>query len=168
VSGIAFWITGLSGAGKTTVGKVLYEKIKAIKPNVVLLDGDMLRQVFGDDLGYTKEDRIKSANRNSRILNMLASQDIDTICCTICMFEDVRRWNRDNNERYVEVYLKVPMDVLKDRNQKNLYEEAQDEVVGLGVDMEEPQNPDLVIVNDGTKTPEEIADMIMEKAGYGT
>ena len=52
-----YWITGLSGAGKTTIGKLLYKKMKEKHPNTVFLDGDTLRKVFGDDLGYTKEDR---------------------------------------------------------------------------------------------------------------
>ena len=54
-----YWITGLSGAGKTTIGKLLYEKLKSEYPNTVLLDGDTLRRVFGDDLGYTKDERRK-------------------------------------------------------------------------------------------------------------
>ena len=49
-----YWITGLSGAGKTTIGKLFYEELKTEHPNTVFLDGDMLRKVFGDDLGYTR------------------------------------------------------------------------------------------------------------------
>ena len=55
--GIVFWLTGLSGAGKTTIGKLLYEKLKKEKSNVVFLDGDILRGVFGSDLGYSLEYR---------------------------------------------------------------------------------------------------------------
>lgn len=165
MAGTVYWITGLSGAGKTTVGKVVYEKLKAVKDNVIILDGDALRNSIAADLGYTQEDRHESARRNTRLCKLLADQDIDVICCTICMFEDIRKWSRDNNENYLEVYLKVPMDILKKRNQKNLYEDAQDELVGLGVGMEEPQNPDLVIINDGSMMPEMIADEIIEKAG---
>ncbi len=165
MAGTVYWITGLSGAGKTTVGKVVYEKLKVKKDNVVLLDGDALRKAIATDLGYTDEDRHKSAIRNTRLCKLLADQGIDVICCTICMFEDIRLWSRGHNENYVEVYLKVPMNVLKQRNQKNLYVEAQEEVVGLGVGMEEPQQPDLVIINDGTYSPEEIADRIIREAG---
>ncbi len=166
MAGTVFWITGLSGAGKTTVGKIVYNRLKTIKDNVVFLDGDALRNTIAEDLGYTQEDRHESARRNTRLCKLLADQDIDVICCTICMFEDIRRWSREHNEKYVEAYLKVPMDVLKDRNQKALYSEAQDEVVGLGVGMEEPEHPDIVVVNDGSDTPDDIARMIIEKAGY--
>ena len=162
MSGTVYWITGLSGAGKSTVGKILYDKIKSEKDNVVLLDGDSLRLAIASDLGYTEEDRHESARRNVGLCNLLGNQGIDAICCTICMFEDIREWSREHNEKYVEVYLKVPMDVLRSRNQKNLYVEAEDELVGLGVGMEEPQHPDLVVINDGSKTPEEIADMILD------
>lgn len=50
--GAVYWITGLSGAGKTTIGKIVYEKLKEIHSNTVFLDGDTLRQVFDEDLGY--------------------------------------------------------------------------------------------------------------------
>lgn len=166
MAGTIFWITGLSGAGKTTVGKIVYDKIKSKKDNVVLLDGDVLRNTIAADLGYTQEDRHESARRNTRLCKLLADQNIDVVCCTICMFEDIRRWSRENNENYVEVYLKVSMDVLKKRNQKNLYVDSQNELVGLGVCMEEPEHPDMVIVNDGYSTPDEIASLILKKGGY--
>ena len=65
--GIVYWITGLSGAGKTTIGKLLYAKLKAKHGNTIFLDGDMLRKAFGDDLGYSEEDRRKCAMRLSLI-----------------------------------------------------------------------------------------------------
>lgn len=164
MAGTVFWITGLSGAGKTTIGKIVYQKLKNRKDNVVFLDGDALRNTIAADLGYTNEDRHESARRNTRLCKLLGDQGIDVICCTICMFEDIRKWSRENNEKYVEIYLKVPMDVLKGRNQKNLYVEAQDELVGLGVGMEEPEHPDIVIINNGLRTPEDIADEIIRKA----
>ena len=165
-NGLVYWITGLSGAGKTTIGKCLYDKIKEVKPEVVFLDGDILRSVFGDDLGYEKADRLKSAWRNARICRMLAEQGIDVVCCTISMFEDVRRWNRENNKRYIEIYLKVTEKILVERNQKNLYREAIQELVGFGVEAEEPVQPDITIINDGSRKPQYIADEILETAGY--
>lgn len=164
MSGIVYWLTGLSGAGKSTVGKILYEKLKSQKDNVVLLDGDALRKAIASDLGYNQADRHESAKRNTGLCKLLADQGLDVICCTICMFEDIRQWSREHNEKYFEIYLKVPMDVLRKRNQKNLYEDSADELVGLGVGMEEPQHPDLVVINDGSQSPEKIAEVILRKA----
>lgn len=121
-----YWLTGLSGAGKTTIGKSLYEKMKQKYPNTVFLDGDVLREVFGNDLGYTREERIKCAMRYARLCKMLQEQDLNVICCTISMFDCIRDWNRENIINYREIYVRVSMEVLKERNQKGLYSTSMD------------------------------------------
>lgn len=160
-----YWITGLSGAGKTTIGKILYAKLKAEYPNTVFLDGDIMRKTFGDDLGYTREERIKCAMRYARLCAMLSEQDLNVICCTISMFDCVREWNRENIKNYKEIYVKVSMDTLLKRDQKGLYsgitKEKKKEVAGVHVEVEEPKNPDLVLENDGNRAPEELAREIL-------
>lgn len=162
MNGTVYWLTGLSGAGKTTVGELLYGKLRERSEAVVFLDGDVLREVFGDDLGYTREDRHRCAMRYARICRMLAGQGLDVVCCTISMFEDVRQWNRENIPGYHEVYLRVSGEVLSRRNQKGLYASSKDELVGFGVEMEEPEHPDLIIDNDGEISPEEVLKRVME------
>lgn len=164
--GTVYWITGLSGAGKTTIGKLLYEKIRAEHPNTVFLDGDTLRKVFGDDLGYSKEERRKCAMRYARLCAMLQEQGMNVICCTISMFDSVREWNRENIQSYKEIYVKVSMNTLKKRDQKGLYsgitEEEQKEVVGIHMELEEPKCPDLILENNGKWTVEEQVEQILE------
>ncbi len=159
-----YWITGLSGAGKTTIGKLFYEKLRERYPNTVFLDGDMMRKVFGDDLGYSEEDRRKCAMRYSRLCAMLQEQGLNVICCTISMFDSVREWNRENIHGYKEIYIKVSMNTLQKRDQKGLYsgttKEEQKEVAGIHMDIEEPKHPDLVLENDGGKMPEEQAERL--------
>ncbi|MFW5650260.1 MAG: adenylyl-sulfate kinase [Acetivibrio ethanolgignens] len=163
--GMVYWITGLSGAGKTTIGFLLYKKLKENYPNTVFLDGDTLRRVFGDDLGYTKEDRRKCAMRYARLCQMLEQQDMNVVCCTISMFDSVRSWNRENICHYKEVYVRVSMEVLHQRNQKKLYSESlagtERQVVGLQIDLEEPKCPDLILDNDGERTPQEQLEKII-------
>lgn len=157
--GVVYWITGLAGAGKTTIGKLLYEKIKEEYPNTVFLDGDTLRKVFGDDLGYMKDERRKCAMRYSRLCAMLQEQGLNVICCTISMFDSVREWNRENIQNYIEIYVRVSIDTLKKRDQKGLYsgrtEEEQKEVAGIHIEIEEPKSPDLILENDEEKSSEE-------------
>lgn len=162
MKGRLFWITGLSGAGKTTIGTILYQSLKERYPNTVLLDGDVLRQVFGNDLGYSKEERFACAMRYARLCKLLTEQGIFVVCCTISMFDAVRKWNRENIESYTEVYIKVPMEILEQRNQKNLYDDVKggtvENVVGVDLELELPGNPDFILVNDGVKNPKEMSE----------
>lgn len=164
--GTVYWVTGLSGAGKTTIGNILYQKIKEKKDNIVILDGDALRNVYGNDLGYTRDERNKGAYRNARISTMLAEQGIDVICCTISMFDDVRTWNRENIKNYVEIYLNVSLEVLKRRDQKGLYSGISsgktNNVAGADLQVDLPKNSDIVIENDGEQLPAKIADFILK------
>lgn len=160
MKGTLYWVTGLSGAGKTTIGNMMYAFLKKQKTNVVILDGDMVRSAFGNDLGYSEEDRLKCALRYSGLSKLLTEQGIDVVCCTISMFDEVRDWNREHIENYREIFLDVPMEVLQKRNQKDLYQGVKTgkaaNVVGMDLQLQLPQNPDIRIVNDGSRTPQEV------------
>ncbi len=156
-----YWIPGLSGAGKTTSGRMWYEKLRELGISAVFLDGDELRQVFGDDLGFTEADRRKSAMRNARLCALLAKQGLTVVCCTISMFDSIRDWNRENIPGYFEVYVKVAMDILRRRDQKGLYSRGDGNVAGIHFQVEEPKHPDLVLENDGKKTPEEQVGLLL-------
>ncbi|MCI8844833.1 MAG: adenylyl-sulfate kinase [Lachnospiraceae bacterium] len=169
MGGRLYWVTGLSGAGKTTIGSLLYKHLKEKYPNTVIFDGDALRQAFGNDLGYSAEDRFQCAMRYARLCKLLAEQDIHVVCCTISMFNQVREWNRRNIENYSEIYIEVPLPVLEKRNQKNLYQDVKDgirgNVVGMDLELQLPEKPDIRLVNDGKKTPEEMCRILLEELG---
>lgn len=158
--GTVYFFTGLSGAGKTTIGRLWYEKLRESGEPAVFLDGDELRQVFGDDLGYTEADRRRSAMRNARLCALLARQGLTVVCCTISMFDSVRAWNRENIPGYFEVYVKASMETLRSRDQKGLYSQGDRDVAGVHFQVEEPKRPDLILENDGQKTPEEQVEQI--------
>jgi len=167
--GRVFWITGLSGAGKTTVGRLFFQLLRAERAAAVFLDGDILREVFGNDLGHSREQRMTSAMRNSRLCKMLADQGIDVVCATISLFRECQDWNRRNIRRFHEIYLRVPMDVLVKRDQKQLYSRAArgeiKNVMGVDLALEEPLSPEVVIDNDGRLTPAEIAASLYQELG---
>ena len=154
--GTVYWLTGLSGAGKTTIGKLLYNKIYEQKKNIFRLDGDIARWAYNDVTDYSIEARRECAFRHARVCKMLADQGIDVICCTISMFKDVRKWNSENLENYVEIFLDAPMDIIYISKQKRLNDIGKD---GMGL-FPKMDKPDIYILNDGSETPENIAEIL--------
>lgn len=146
---MVFWLIGLSGSGKTTFAKEVVAQLKPKYPNTVLIDGDLIREVFRHDSpqAYTLEERKKNADRISELCLMLDKQGIHVVCSILSAFESSREWNRKNYSQYFETYIKVPMDVLKRREIKGLYASGAKNVVGLDLPFEEPMKPDLVIEN---------------------
>lgn len=158
------WFIGKSGTGKTTVSKLVYEELKKEIPNLVRLDGDVLRDVFGNDADHTIEGRRKNAVRISNLTKMLADQGIHVIAAVLSIFPEWQEWNRENIADYAEVYMKASMETLKVRDIKNLYEPALkgeiENVVGVDIPFPEPENADLVINND--KQRENFHDIIQK------
>ena len=160
--GTLYWITGLSGAGKTTIGNKLYYKMKLTKSNTIILDGDILRKVTGNDLGYSKKDRLERAYRYNALCKLLTDQGINVIICTIAMFDEVREWNRKNIENYIEVFLDVELEVLKSRDRKGLYSRKEGSIVGVDIEAEYPKTPDIIIKNDGRASLEKDVQRIFD------
>lgn len=163
-TGRVFWVTGLAGAGKTTIGRLLYEKLCREEKNTIFLDGDILRDVFQNMGGFSTKDRRIYASAYGRLCKMLSSQGMNVVCCTVSMFDEVRDWNRSNIPFYREIFLDVPLPVLKKRDQKGLYSKSArgevKDVVGMDLNLEFPRNPDVRIENDGSLPPEAVVDVI--------
>jgi adenylylsulfate kinase-like enzyme len=163
---MVIWLTGLPGAGKTTLGQLLLLRFRALGKQSVLLDGDSLRAALKSH-AYDLESRQSLSNTYSRLAKMFSEQDCMTICSTVSMFDSVRDWNRENITDYFEVYIKVPFEILQQRNQKNLYaqtaKDTSKNVLGfdIAIAIEEPKNPDLTLINDGSHTPQILVEKIL-------
>ena len=147
------WITGLSGAGKTTLAKSVSSHFRKNNRQVLCLDGDELRTLLNveefSDNNHTREARLNLALRYSAMCKLITNQNITTIISTISMFQEVHSWNRKNIPGYIEVYLKVPISELKRRDPKNIYKAfAKGElknIAGIDLPVDEPNNPDLLL-----------------------
>lgn len=157
---MVIWLIGMPGSGKTTLGKMLYEHYKKSVPELVFLDGDILRDVWGDNLGHTMEARAVNAHRISHLCRLLDAQNINVIASVMSVFTEWQAWNRKNFSDYFEIYLKVFSDVLFKRDPKGIYREAltgkRKNVMGVDEQYPEPPNPDLILdISDQNETPEQ-------------
>lgn len=147
--GRTIWITGLSGAGKTTISKLIKQRLDNDGIQSILLDGDELRGLFEQDASHGAEARMQLAKKYSSLCKILSSQNITVIIATMSLFHEVHKWNRSNLINYTEVYLKVPLEILKIRDPKGLYKKFDigmvKNICGCDLSFEEPQNPDIEI-----------------------
>ena len=167
---MVIWIIGMSASGKTTLGKAMYKIVKEKHANTVFLDGDIFRELMGNDLGHSMEDRRKNADRLSRFCQWFANEHINVVCAILSLFHDSQRWNKENIPGYREVYIKVPFDKLVERETKGLYKEAlagrKKSVVGVDIDFPPPYAPDVVVDNSEDRTEfETLAREVLLKLG---
>ena len=145
------WIIGLSGAGKTTLANEVIAYVRRVQHNVVLIDGDVVREIFGNDLGYTMEDRRINAQRICQLGKFLDDQDIHVVCAILSLFPETRSWNREHLKNYYEVFIDTPIHNLVQRDPKGIYQrfnsgEVRD-VAGLDIEFPRPVNADIIINN---------------------
>ncbi len=152
---MVIWLIGLSGAGKTTLAKEIVFSAKRDVSNIVLIDGDIIRGVFGGDLGHSLEDRKKNADRICRLCKFMDDQHIHVVCAILSLFPESREWNRKNISDYFEVFIDAPFESLVERDYKGLYRKALNKeienVAGVDLEFPPPARPDLVIQNDEGK-----------------
>lgn len=148
------WVTGISGAGKTTLGSEIFKTWKKYHRNTVIIDGDVIRQILlleSNTSTYTEEARYKIAQHYVMLCKWLEEQSINVVICTISNFEVLRESNRKTFMNYFEVYVKIPLEKAIERDVKNLYKMAIDgqkkNVVGIDIPFVEPQQPDYVFDN---------------------
>lgn len=152
------WITGLSAAGKTTLGGLVAGTLRRVGEPTVLMDGDELREALSSVSNHSLAARLELAHKYSRLARMIASQGVTVVVSTVALFHEIHRWNRENLPGYFEVYLKVPIHELRRRDPKGIYSRYDQgklkDVAGLDMAVEEPLRPDLIIEYQAGLTPE--------------
>ncbi|MCM3906062.1 MAG: adenylyl-sulfate kinase [Pyrinomonadaceae bacterium] len=154
--GFTLWLTGLSGAGKTTLASLLAKELGARGVHVEVLDGDEVRTNLSKGLGFSKEDRDTNIRRIGYVCRLLSRNGISTISAAISPYRAVRdevgRAIERDGADFIEVFVKCPIEVLAERDVKGLYKKAMaGKIVGFtGVSdpYEEPLSPAIVIQTD--------------------
>ncbi|CAL7941949.1 unnamed protein product [Xylocopa violacea] len=151
--GCTIWLTGLSGAGKTSISFQLENYFISQGIPAYSLDGDNVRQGLNRNLGFSKEDREENVRRAAEVAKLFADCGIITICSFVSPFEADRRVARkihdDFNLKFFEIFVKASVETCEARDVKGLYEKARKGMIksftGIGQQYEEPTNPDLVV-----------------------
>jgi adenylyl-sulfate kinase len=152
MDGFTLWFTGLSGAGKTTVSKIIAEELRARGMNVEVLDGDVVRENLSKGLGFSKEDRDTNIRRIGWVCEVLTRNGVVAIAASISPYRAIRDEVRSKIGRFVEVYASCPIPVLADRDVKGLYKKAMageiKNFTGVDDPYEPPLNPEVTIYSD--------------------
>ena len=164
--GFVLWMTGLSGAGKTTIALILEERLIAGGLRIERLDGDIVRESLTRDLGFTAEDRKKNIERITFVARLLSRNGVGCICSFISPYQSVRDYVRENTTNFLEVFIDAPLDVVIERDVKGLYKKAMageiPHFTGISDPFEAPENADIHVRTD-RQTPADSAQDILDQ-----
>jgi len=143
------WITGISGSGKTTISEAIYKKHKKHLSNLVCVDGDVVRNLFGNNLGYDEKSRIDQIKRIQKLCIFLKQQGLIVLVSALYNNAELMEWNRNNFKDYYQIYLKASIKLVTERDPKKLYykynEGKEKNIVGIDLPWYEPINSNLTI-----------------------
>ncbi len=169
--GFVVWMTGLSGAGKTTVALEMLRQLDGRNLRLERLDGDVVRESLTRDLGFSAEDRAKNIERVTFVAKLLSRNGVGCICSFISPYQNVRDHVRAETTNFLEVFVDAPLEVVMARDVKGMYKKAiAGEIpnfTGISDPFEAPANPDIHLRTD-QETPVESAGKIiaeLEKRG---
>lgn len=164
MKGFTLWFTGLPSSGKSTLARRVEEILLERGLNVEVLDGDEVRETMSKGLGFSKVDRDTNIRRIGFVAKLLSRNNVVAITAAISPYQDTRDEMRKAIGRFVEVYVKCPIDVLKERDVKGLYKKALageiKHFTGVDDPYEAPVRPEILIDSDKESVDESVAKII--------
>ncbi|WP_428243104.1 sulfate adenylyltransferase subunit CysN [Gynuella sp.] len=161
------WLTGLSGAGKSTVANLVEKKLFTMGHHTYLLDGDNVRHGLNKDLGFTDGDRVENIRRIAEVAKLMVDAGLIVITAFISPFRSERRMAREMVEdgEFVEIFIDTPLSIAEQRDVKGLYKKARrgelKNFTGIDSPYEPPETAECQL-DTTTSTPEESADMVID------
>lgn len=155
--GCTVWLTGLSGAGKTSIAFELEAYLVSRGIPAYGLDGDNIRTGLNKNLGFTPDDREENIRRVGEVAKLFADSGVVAICSFVSPFADdretARKIHKEADLKFYEIYVDTPLSVCETRDVKGLYKKAREGVIkgftGITQEYEKPENPELIVSTDG-------------------
>ena len=168
--GLVIWLTGLSGAGKTTLARAIRRELLQTGRSVELLDGDEVRENLSHGLGFSKEDRDHNVRRIGFVARLLARNGVTVLVSAISPYrqsrDDARRSVEGEGVRFLEVYVRCPLQVLIERDVKGLYKKALAGEVrnftGVSDPYEAPLAPDCVVDSSAQSIEQSLSEILSQ------
>ena len=163
--GFCLWFTGLSGAGKTTISKLVEAELEQRRNRLEILDGDVVRENLSKGLGFSKEDRDTNIRRIAFVADLLSRNGVPVVTAAISPYAAIRAEARQMmGDRFVEVYVEASVETCAKRDVKGLYEKAFageiKEFTGVSDPYESPENPEIVCHTEVEEPTESAAKLI--------
>lgn len=160
------WMTGLSGAGKTTLAKLLEKELFKCGYQTIILDGDDLRKGLNKNLGFSKEDRSENIRRTAEVSRLMLNAGVISIVSLISPFQNDRKIAREiiGDDHFTEIFVDAPLEVTEKRDPKGLYKKARageiSNFTGITSPYEPPTHPDLHLKTD-ENSPQALIEEVM-------
>ena len=162
-NGILFWITGLSGSGKTTIGKKIHKYIIEKYGPTIMISGDDIRKIFKLN-GYEADERLEITKKYSSFAKYITGQKINIIFAVVGMFDAPRKWNRVNIKNYIEIYIKSNIKNIIKLKKKKIYNKINaGKLIGVDIKPQYPKKPDIIISNSFKLTSNKISKKLLSK-----
>lgn len=166
--GAVVWLTGLSGAGKSTIAQSLERDLFHRGMHTYVLDGDNIRHGLNSNLGFSPDDRVENIRRVSEVAKLMADGGTVVITAFISPYRMDRSRAREialeGNAEFIEVFVDAPLEVCEARDPKNLYKKARAgqirEFTGIDAPYEAPQDPEIVVRTDRQTVDESVATIL--------
>ena len=163
--GLCLWLTGLSGAGKSTIGRAVERELRERGHRVEVLDGDVVRRNLTVGLGYSRRDRDVNVGRIAFVADLLSRNGVIVIVAAISPYQEARDKARQQMRgRFAEVYVRATVDECERRDVKGLYKRARDgeidQFTGVSDPYEEPESPEMVVETEGESPAESAAKVV--------
>ena len=166
--GAVVWLTGLSGAGKSTIAQAIERELFRRAVHTYVLDGDNIRHGLNSNLGFAPEDRVENIRRVSEVARLMADAGTVVVTAFISPYRMDRRRAREialeGNAEFIEVFVDAPLEVCETRDPKNLYKKARAgeirDFTGIGAPYEAPEDPEIVVHTDQQTVDESVATIL--------